>query len=242
MDRMFKPIAALCAITLVTGASVASAQSAPQPAITPGTPEVHPKHKGTTSNESGTSLPQGGDVELLLEAPPIVNSTNLTPGTTTRGLGVSSSMQAGGETYLGLGLNAGVGYYVTDLFEIGGAIALDYGQCLAGGTNYGNTCNNGGYFEALAEPFVKLNFGRLLQGAHFNPFAQVGIMVGGESGPGVGTGLLGFDLDLGVDFLVSRGWGIAVFIPFSLLAPLASNAAVPTVFGFGFGYGLVTYF
>ena len=188
-------------------------------------------------------MPQAGDVELLLEAPPIVNSTNLTPGNTTRGLSVSSTMSPGGETFLGLGLNAGVGYYVTDLFEIGGAVALDYGQCLAGGTSFGEgNCNNGGYFEALAEPFVKLNFGRILQGAHFNPFAQLGIMVGGESGPGVGTGLLGFDLDLGVDFLVSRGWGIAVFIPFSLLAPLASNASVPTVFGFGFGYGLVTYF
>ncbi len=238
---MAKPIAALCFTSLLLAASVATADtsSLPEPLVSPNPSDQKPKHK--SANDSGTALPQAGDVELLLEAPPIVNATNLTPGTITRGVAVSSS-GTNGETYLGLGLNAGAGYYVTELVEVGGAVALDYGQCLAGGTNFGTNCNNGGYFEALVEPFVKLNFGRALQGAHFNPFAQLGIIVGGESGSGVGTGLFGFDVDLGVDFLVSRGWGIAVFIPFSLVAPLASNAAVPTVFGFGFGYGLVTYF
>jgi hypothetical protein len=241
---MLKPIASLCAIALFGWAPLATADtsSLPVPLVSPGSPDQRPKHRAS-ANDTGTALPQAGDVELLLEAPPIINSTNLTPGTTTRGLGVTSSSQPGGETYFGLGLNAGAGYYVTDLFEIGGAVAFDYGQCLAGGTSFGNgNCANGGYFEAVVEPFVKLNFGRLLQGAHFNPFAQLGIIVGGETGPGVSTGLLGFDIDLGVDFLISRGWGIAVFIPFSLVAPLANNASVPTVFGFGFGYGLVTYF
>jgi hypothetical protein len=237
---MYKLIAGLClSLSLLTFAGVAAADPTPaaQPLVSS---DQAPKHRSSSSNDSRSSLPQAGDVELLLEAPPILNATNLTPGVVTRGLGVTSSNAPGGETLFGLGLNAGVGYYLTDLVEVGAAVAIDYGQCLAGGTNFGNgNCDNGGYFEAAAEPFVKLNFGRTLQGAHFNPFAQLGLIVGGESGSGVGTGIFGFDVDLGVDFLISRGWGIAAFIPFSLVAPTAGG---PTVFGFGFGYGLVTYF
>ncbi len=200
---MFKPIALLCLTGLFTWAAPAAADPAPQPLVSP---DQAPTRRGGNSSESRSSLPQAGDVELLLEAPPILNATNLTPGTVTRGLGVTSSSTFGIGTTFGLGLNAGVGYYLTDLVAVGGAVGV-------GGT---------------------------LQGAHFNPFAEGGFIGGGQAGPDLGTAILGFDVDVGVDFLVSRGWGIAVFIPFSLVAGTQSGA--PTVFGFGFGYGLVTYF
>lgn len=179
-----------------------------------------------------SALPQAGDVELLLEAPPILNSTNLNPLMTTRGLGVQTT---NGTTTVGLGLNAGVGYFLSDVFEIGGAVAIDYGQeqfSLAGFNG------NSGAFEFGLEPFVKANFGRVLKGLHFSPFVEIGVLGGMATAP-TSTGLFGFDLDLGVDFLISRGWGISAFIPLALVDETATGTAV---FTFGLGYGLVTYF
>lgn len=236
-----KPLALLCPVVLALGGAL-PALADPPPALPP-VPQAAPEAKPRVSNASSSrsSLPEAGDIELLLEAPPILNATNLTPGVVTRGLGIVSSNAAGGSTLVGLGLNAGVGYFLTDLVEAGAAVAIDYGQCLAGGTYggyLGDLCG-GGTIELALEPFVKLNFGRMLARGRFNPFAQVGLIAGGESGSGYGTGLFGFDVDLGVDVLISRGWGLAVFLPFSLLAPTAPG---PTVFGYGLGYGVVTYF
>ncbi len=182
------------------------------------------------ASDTRSALPQAGDVELVLEAPPILNSTNLNPFYNARGLSV---VTGGGTTTVGLGLNGGAGYFLTDIFEVGGAVAIDYGQqdCFGGGG-----CS--GIFEFAVEPFIKANFGRVLKGIHFSPFIHLGLQAGMAAGP-ASTGLVGFDLDLGVDFLISRGWGISAFIPGALLDQTASGDAI---FNFGVGYGLVTYF
>ncbi|HUB09538.1 MAG TPA: hypothetical protein VMB50_21215 [Myxococcales bacterium] len=206
----------------VAWASSALAQT-PPPAV-PLQPEARPQRE--------SALPQAGDVELVLEAPPILNSTNLNPLQAVRGLGVQTT---NGNTTVGLGLNAGAGYYLSDVFEVGGAVAIDYGQ---EELNLGGVPSNSGAFEFGLEPFIKANFGRVLKGLHFSPFVQLGVIGGMATAP-VSTGLFGFDLDLGVDFLISRGWGITAFIPLSLVDQTYDGNSI---FTFGLGYGLVTYF
>lgn len=181
------------------------------------------------SSDTRSALPQAGDVELVLEAPPILNATNLSTGSVPRGLGIQV---VGNTTLVGLGLNGGAGYFLTDVFEVGGAVGINYGQIADG---FGGTADD---FQFGIEPFLKANFGRVLKGLHFNPFVQLGVVAGMATAP-VSTGLVGFDLDLGVDFLISRGWGVSAFIPLALIDETASGSAI---FDFGLGYGLVTYF
>ncbi len=190
---------------------------------------------GQTTNLRESALPQAGDVELMLEAPPILNATNLSPGTVSRGVFVQTTGNSPyGNTFVGLGINGGVGYYLSDVFEVGGAVAIDYGEPAS---LPGATFNE---FELAVEPFVKENFRRIIKGLHFSPFVQIGVTGGLLTGSAVSsTGLFGFDLDLGVDFLISRGWGISAFIPLALVDATATGTAT---FTFGVGYGLVTYF
>ena len=184
-----------------------------------------------TSAESKSALPGAGDVQLFLEAPPMLTATSLSGGNVTRGLGVVAS---GGAASVNLGINGGIGYFFTDVIEAGAAIALDYGD--SGPAGY----ISGGAFEFGLEPFVKANLGRVISDKlHVNPFVDLGLQLGGVAGGGFGTGLIGLDLDLGVEFFVSRGWGISAFIPFALDAP---TDGAPVIFAFGLGYGLVTYF
>ncbi|MHB8417074.1 MAG: hypothetical protein ACYDCL_03295 [Myxococcales bacterium] len=189
-----------------------------------------------TLHEHESALPQAGDVELILEAPPILNATNLSNGLVTRGLGVTTGAGpvAQNTTTVGLGLNGGVGYYLTDIFEVGAALAIDYGESSAFGVNIND-------FQFGIEPFVKANFGRVLKGLHFSPFVQLGVIAGMATAP-QDTGLFGFDLDVGIDFLISRGWGVSAFIPLALVDQTGVGINGVASFSFGVGYGLVTYF
>ena len=224
----------VCAALLGAFASGTSALAAEKPLspITAAPLTSTGDSRPTGSGESG--LPQAGDYQLFLDAPPILNATNLVAGTVPHGMGLAL---AGGVTTVALGLNGGVGYALTDLFEIGGALAINYG-----GTADANS------FEFAVEPFVKINLGRQLLGkGGINPFASLGLIFGGASAGYTnygytgsnGTALFGFDLDLGAEFMVTHNWGVSAFIPFDLIAP--TNGA-PATFGFGVGYGLVAYF
>ncbi len=183
-----------------------------------------------TSPQSSSALPGAGDVQLFLEPPPFMNAISPHGGAVDRGLGVSSRVN--GETTLALGINGGVGYFLTDVFEAGAAVAFDYGET---GLDLGLGTHE---FLFGVEPFVKANLGRVIsEKTHVNPFADLGLILAGVVGD-ASTGIFGADLNLGVEFFLSHGWGVSVYIPFVMEAATAGAVDL----GFGLGYGLVTYF
>ncbi len=209
----------LAAIVAVSLAPAAFAQNAPLG-----------QKPSWTSAESSSPLPGSGDVQLFLDAPPILNATNLTADTVTRGFGF---LGGEGGSQFGFGINGGVGYFITDMLEIGGALALDFASI-----------DSASAFEFGLEPFAKLNLGRVISDRiHLNPYVSLGLLLGAITGDttayGGNTGLFGVDLDLGVEFFLSRGWGLSAFIPVGIFVPTNGS---PVAFGFGLGYGLVTYF
>ncbi len=224
-------VLATAAIALVP--SGARASEPPLPPL-PGSPG---SSGNSGSGPTAADLPQTGDFQLFLNAPPAVAGFEASNpfgaeavGSGTRGI---SGTSFAGLTSLGLGLDAGLGYCFTDLLEGGIALAIDYS-----GISPENS------FAFGAEPFIKANLGRMVTtSGHFNPFVQFGLVLGEFSASSINgsasTGLVGFDLNVGIEFLMTRTWGITLYLPLTLIDATSDGTAL---FGFGVGYGFAAYF
>jgi len=177
----------------------------------------------------GGYLPKEHDIEVLLEAPPVLNTWSPFGGSVGRGFG----LLAGNATVVGFGLNGGIGYCLTDLIEIGGSVAIDVYNAGAGG----NSATN---FTFGLAPMVKLNLGHQLNmGPRFNPFVQTGITFGFLSAPNTSGALFAFEVEPGVEFMVTPRWGFNAYLP---LGVLYNGAASQAFFLMGLQYGMIGYF
>jgi hypothetical protein len=131
---------------------------------------------------------------------------------------------------VGFGLNGGAGYLLTDLVEVGGALAIDVGTLSAAGSSSA--------VQFALEPFVKVNLGRMMKlNPRVNPYGYLGISFGGVVVGGQGGALFAMNLAPGIEFMVTKSWGLNGFIPITI--GVESNVVS---FGFGLGYGMVAYF
>jgi len=181
----------------------------------------------------GGYLPKEHDLQVMLEVPPLVNNVPSLLGiASNHGFGITVPTN-GGSAVFNLGLNGALGYCITDMFEIGGALAID----VAGG--------NGTVFVLGVSPFVKLNLGHQLNmGSRVNPFVQTGVTVGvasASAGGGSTTGgLFIFEVEAGAEFMLTHNFGItASVLPLGIIYSGIGNS---TSFQFGFQYGVVGYF
>lgn len=223
----------LVACTLALASTTAVAQVSPT-----ASPLVAPDQGGGAAgdrldtNSTGTSGIEGrvGSFQLMLQNPPMAVDTSLTPpisvAQANRGFGVQHSFI--GDTFGYVGLSAGIGYTLTSLVEVGGALAFSY---VGGGTNT---------FEFEAEPFVKLNLGPAFHTGAINPFVLGGVALGVIAPPDSSQALIGFDIDPGVEWLFGGRWGVDFFIPMQIVVPTGGYGE-NVGFNIGIGYGLVGY-
>jgi hypothetical protein len=202
----------------------ASAAAQTTPAYTPAPLVVGP----------ATPAPEhAGSWELLLMAPPAIEDTLVA---SPHGLGLGQTTAAGSGLFGYLGLSGGVGYALTDLLQVGGAVSFIISGVspVADGTS--------GYYQLLGEPFLKLNFGPALKTGALNPFALAGFefgLAGYTGAAGQAWGLFGLDIDPGVEWLFGGRWGIDAFIPIQFQFATYDHAQVGI--NLGIGYGLVGY-
>jgi hypothetical protein len=187
------------------------------------------------TNTAGSTGLEGrvGTFQLMLMAPPIgVDASQAQalelPGASqlARGFGITHSFGGSNAGYIGLG--AGLGYTLTSLVELGGALSFSY---LGGDVNT---------FDLNLEPFIKLNLGPTWHLGAINPFVLAGIDIGVVApGEGPSAAIFGIDIDPGVEWLFGGRWGVDVYVPIQILVPSESGADVG--FNLGVGYGLVGY-
>lgn len=174
-----------------------------------------------------------GTFQIFLQAPPLVANTTQEQ----RGFGFTSNGSVNGY----VGISGGVGYTLSSLFELGGAISFGFGGTSQ--TADGITVGENVYGFGL-EPFVKLNFGPTFKTGAINPFVLAGLGIGfnGTSGSdgfdGTSSAAFDIDVDPGVEWLVGGRWGFDLYIPLQFQVPLSGGNVGITI---GVGYGLVAY-
>jgi hypothetical protein len=213
-----------CCVMLLSGAALAQTQpagSSPMPSlVTPSTPAPFSK----------------GSFQLLLMAPPAVTETLLDARPTGFGIGQTTVQGSGVFGYIGLA--GGVGYSVTDLIEVGGAVAFYINGANTAGVDLGTS----GVYQLQGEPFIKLNLGSVFKSGTLNPYVLGGFGFGvqGTMGTeGQAWGLFGLDLDPGVEWLFGGRWGVDAFVPIQF--QLATHQGNQIGINLGVGYGLVGY-
>jgi len=174
----------------------------------------------------GVYTPRSGDWEFSLTAPALPVA-QLSP----RGLGVDINTGAGGTTTTVIGIGAGLGYCMTDLVELGGALNVVY----FGGGGGGNATS------LFLEPFIKANFGSgMARDSRINPFAMGALQIGYIDLGAGGSAQFTIELAGGVEFMLTHTWGISAYVPLSIIIPTASGSSAHI--GLGLGYGIVAYF
>jgi hypothetical protein len=174
----------------------------------------------------GVYTPRAGDWEFSLTAPAF-------PIGAAGPRGIGALINTGGGTAAQIGIGAGLGYAMTDLVEVGGA--LGFGYVGAGGVGtFNQTSFN-------LEPFVKANFGSgMARDSRINPFALAALSIGYLDAGAGGTATFTIEVAGGLEFMLTHTWGLSVYVPFAFLIPTASNSNV--LINIGVGYGLVAYF
>ena len=229
--------AILCSFVLGT-ASVAYGQSRMPP----------PTYNGNNnSSSSGWDNPQTrspmtgadpadrvGTFQIMLQGPPLVADTLQTNG---RGFGIGQTPAGAGGIVGYFGISGGVGYTLSSLFEVGGAIDFGFsGVSGAGG-------QSAQAYTFLGEPFIKLNLGPTFKTGALNPYVLAGLAIGasgiggfqGAPGP---QGQFDVDVDPGLEWLVGGRWGFDFYVPLQILVPLSGGQIGLNI---GIGYGLVAY-
>jgi hypothetical protein len=205
------------------------------PAATSGAMETSDDGGGGGASTSARSTADGwgyhaGSLQLFLYAPPLTAQYTVnTPGAYGKGFLFQSDGR--GLNTFSFGLTGGIGYCVTEVLEFGAAIAFNLVAPNPGTAG----------FDLALEPFAKFNLATVFGTGGINPYALVGPVfgVGQVAAPGASvTGVIGVDMDLGVEFFIERHWGVAAFVPIDIVAtPGYGN----TNFGIGVGFGLFGY-
>jgi hypothetical protein len=185
----------------------------------------------------GIYTPRAGDWEFSLTAPAFPVGA-LAP----RGVGATINTCNGCGTDAVFGLGAGLGYAITDLVEVGGALGFNY-VSYAGRNGVGGVSGTVLY----AEPFLKVNFGSgMARDSRINPYALAAVAIGYDSGGlsryDINGATATFTLELagGAEFMLTHTWGLTLYVPFSVDIPTASGTSA--LINIGLGYGLVAYF
>jgi hypothetical protein len=127
-------------------------------------------------------------------------------------------------------LGAGLGYTLTSIVELGGAIGFNLVNLSTGVTAY----------DFVLQPFAKINFAEVFHTHNINPFAMFGPVFGfGEPFTGGTTGELGVEGDFGAEFFIGHHWGVTGYVPIGVVFNTAPSA---TTFTIGLGVGLFGYF
>jgi hypothetical protein len=183
-----------------------------------------PPKSATASTEMKTYTPRAGLWSLQLDGPAFPMWQQAPGYNTVRGVG--ASFPPGGAQGSG-GIGGSLGYTLSDLIEVGGAVGFL-------GTSNGTGFN--------IEPFLKLNLGAdmMASDSRMNPFAMVGVgfNVTSPSGQSSVT-VVSPELAGGIEYMLTHSFGISVYVPISLSFPTNGGSAV---LGIGLGYGLVGYF
>lgn len=181
-----------------------------------------------------------GTFQILLQAPPLAMDTLQSD----RGFGLGEPTSPSGSSIFGyVGVGAGVGYTFSSLFELGGAFDFFYT-----GAPVTQTLVD---YQLILEPFVKLNFGPAFKTGALNPFLMAGVGFGFQGASGSAAtgftdmglsstwGIIGFDIDPGLEWLVGGRWGFDAYIPLQFLISTQSHSQVGL--NIGVSYGLVAY-
>ena len=178
-----------------------------------------------------------GSIQIFLDAPPMTAQYTINAPVAVGGLGTGKGFNyrsyGNGANTFNIGLSGGVGYCMTSLLEFGGAVAFNFTS--ASGNGGGSTSA----FDIALEPFAKFNLASTFGTGGINPFALIGPVLGVGQGLGGGTsGVIGVDMDLGVEFFIEKHWGITAYVPIDIV----DNAGYGQVnFNIGLGFGLFGY-
>ena len=164
-----------------------------------------------------------GSLQIFLYAPPLTAQYTVNTPSDVKGFSYRSYGN-GGSTF-NFGLSGGIGYAFTSLLEFGGAVAFNISA-----PNQGS-CS----FDFALEPFAKFNLASTFGTGGINPFAMIGPVIGvGQAGAAGTTGVIGVDMDLGVEFFIEKHWGITAYVPIDIIDE-AGYGNVNFVIGLGFG-------
>jgi hypothetical protein len=188
---------------------------------------------GVRASDSGGWGYHAGSLQIFLDAPPLTAQYTVNAPVSGKGFAYRSYGNGAGANTFSFGLSGGVGYCLTPVLEFGGAIAFNF---ISGSGNIGGSSSA---FDFALEPFAKFNLASVFGTGGINPFALVGPVFGiGQGVQGGTSGVVGIDMDLGVEFFIEKHWGITAFVPIDIV----DNAGYGNVnFIIGLGFGLFGY-
>jgi hypothetical protein len=198
-------------------------------AATPALTTTDNDQGGSSGNVRATTADgwgyHAGSLQIFLYAPPL--TAEYTINTPVNGKGFAYRSYGNGQSTFAFGLSGGVAYCVTDVLEFGGAIAFNILSASPGG---------GTDFDFALEPFAKFNLGSVFGTGGINPFATVGPVVGiGQFAPEGVTGVIGLDMNVGVEFFIEKHWGISAYVPIDIIDNAGYASNVNFIIGLGFG-------
>jgi hypothetical protein len=189
--------------------------------------------QGGSSGEVRSSSAGGwgyhaGSLQIFLDAPPFTAQYTINAPVPLKGFAYRSDGR-GGSTF-DFGLSGGVGYCVTDVLEFGGAIAFNFSSISGAGGGSATA------FDFALEPFAKFNLASVFGTGGINPFATVGPVIGIGQYYGEGsTGVIGLDMNVGVEFFIEKHWGISAYVPINVIDNAGYTSNVNFIVGLGFG-------
>jgi hypothetical protein len=180
-----------------------------------------------------------GSIQIFLDAPPMTAQYTINAPVAVGGLGTGKGFNyrsygnAAGSNTVNFGISGGVGYCATSILEFGGAVAFNFTSASS------NAGGSSSAYDFALEPFAKFNLASAFGTGGINPFALVGPVVGiGQELGGGSTGVIGVDMDIGVEFFIEKHWGITAYVPIDIV----DNAGYGNVnFNIGLGFGLFGY-